>query len=74
MPKTIAKWIENPTACLFIGEDEELAKSLGFSAINSQKALNILHFARSIKRIEIEQLYQAQFPALKGIMPRNRLF
>ena len=63
----IAKWIENPTVCLFIGEDEELAKSLGFGAINSQKALNILHFARSIKtEFEIEQLYQAQFPALKG--------
>ncbi|MEG9545009.1 Xaa-Pro dipeptidase [Mannheimia sp. HC-2023] len=63
----IAKFIQNPTACAFIGEDSTLANSLGFSQINSQKILNILNFERSIKtEFEIESIYQAQFSALKG--------
>lgn len=63
----MAKFIQNPTACLFIGEDENLAKSLGFQQINPQKALNQLHFERSIKsEFEIECIYQAQLSALKG--------
>lgn len=62
-----AKWIDNPTACAFLGEDEARAKSLGFCHINPQKVLNVLHFARSIKsEFEIEAIYQAQFAALKG--------
>ncbi|HDL3289336.1 TPA: Xaa-Pro dipeptidase, partial [Mannheimia haemolytica] len=63
----IATFIQNPTACAFIGEDVELAKKLGFSHINPQKVLNSLNFARSIKtEFEIESIYQAQFSALKG--------
>ncbi|MDD0823767.1 Xaa-Pro dipeptidase [Mannheimia sp. AT1] len=63
----IAKFIQNPTACGFIGEDIELATHLGFSQINSQKVLNILNFERTIKsEFEIESIYQAQFSALAG--------
>lgn len=63
----IAKFIQNPTACAFLGEDEQLAQSLGFSQINPQKVLNVLHFERSIKsEFEIESVFQAQFSALKG--------
>ncbi|QLB17615.1 Xaa-Pro dipeptidase [Mannheimia varigena] len=63
----IAKFIQNPTACAFIGEDSLLANSLDFSQINPQKVLNRLNFERSIKsEFEIESIYQAQFSALKG--------
>lgn len=63
----IAKFIQNPTACGFIGEDIEFATHLGFSQINSQKVLNILNFERAIKsEFEIESIYQAQFSALAG--------
>lgn len=63
----ITKFIQNPTACGFIGEAIELATHLGFSQINSQKVLNILNFERAIKsEFEIESIYQAQFSALKG--------
>lgn len=62
-----ATFIQNPTACGFIGEDTQLAESLGFTQINPQKLLNILNFERSIKtEFEIESIYQAQFSALKG--------
>lgn len=63
----LAKFIQNPTACVFIGEAEALAKSLGFVQINPQKVLNVLHFERAIKsEFEITAIYQAQFAALKG--------
>ncbi|WP_150540213.1 Xaa-Pro dipeptidase [Actinobacillus vicugnae] len=71
----IAKFIQNPTACAFIGEDENLAKSLGFEQINPQKLLNQLHFDRSIKsEFEIECIYQAQFAALKGHQAAKQAF
>lgn len=71
----IAKFIPNPTACAFIGEDVGLANSLGFSQINPQKILNILNFERSIKtEFEIESIYQAQFSALKGHQAAKEAF
>lgn len=63
----IAKFMQNLTACAFIGEDVVLAESLGFNQINPQKVLNYLNFERAIKsEFEIESIYQAQFSALKG--------
>ncbi|MDG6344928.1 Xaa-Pro dipeptidase [Glaesserella parasuis] len=63
----IQQYILNPTHCAFIGEQTELAKSLGFEHINPQKMLNVLHFERSIKsEFEIECIYQAQLTALTG--------
>lgn len=71
----IAKFIPNPTACAFIGEDVGLANLLGFSQINPQKILNILNFERSIKtEFEIESIYQAQFSALKGHQAAKEAF
>ncbi|AFU19483.1 Xaa-Pro dipeptidase [Actinobacillus suis] len=71
----IAKFIQNPTACAFIGENENLANSLGFNQINPQKVLNQLHFERSIKsEFEIEAIYQAQFAALKGHQAAKQAF
>ncbi|MDH2998859.1 Xaa-Pro dipeptidase [Pasteurellaceae bacterium LFhippo2] len=63
----IKQHIQSPQYCAFIGEQTELAQSLGFSEINPKKVLNILHYERSIKsEFEIECIYQAQFSALKG--------
>lgn len=71
----IAKFIQNPTACAFIGEDESLATSLGFHQINPPKVLNHLHFERAIKsEFEIECIYQAQFSALKGHRAAKQAF
>lgn len=59
--------IIQPQHTAFIGEDEKLAQSLGFEAINVQKILNVLHFERSIKsEFEVACIYQAQFSALRG--------
>ncbi|MDO4697912.1 MAG: Xaa-Pro dipeptidase [Pasteurellaceae bacterium] len=70
----IAQFIQ-PQHCAFIGEDEALAKSLGFTEINPKKVLNVLHFARSFKtEFEIECLYQAQFSALKGHQAAKEAF
>ncbi|WP_301099870.1 Xaa-Pro dipeptidase [Otariodibacter sp.] len=63
----ITQYIQQPKHCVFIGEDESLAQSLGFTEINSKKVLNVLHFERSIKsEFEIACMYQAQLSALKG--------
>ncbi|WP_373818213.1 Xaa-Pro dipeptidase [Glaesserella sp.] len=63
----IKQYLGNPQYCAFIGEQHELAKSLGFEQINPQKVLNVLHFERSIKtEFEIECIYRAQFSALIG--------
>lgn len=52
---------------VFLGEDEALARSLGFEQINPPKVLHFLHFERSIKsEFEIESIYQAQCSALAG--------
>lgn len=70
-----AKFIQNSTACAFIGEDLALAEYLGFKQINPQKVLNQLNFARSIKtEFEIESIYQAQFTALKGHQAAKQAF
>ncbi|MGV6987814.1 Xaa-Pro dipeptidase [Testudinibacter sp. P80/BLE/0925] len=52
---------------LYLGEEEALAQAFGFSQINLQKALNYLHYQRSIKsEYELDCLQRAQFAALKG--------
>lgn len=52
---------------LYLGEQVRLAESVGFTHINLQKALNYLHYQRSIKTdYELHCLQQAQFAALKG--------
>ncbi|KGQ70460.1 proline dipeptidase [Chelonobacter oris] len=52
---------------LYLGDAVQLAQSLGFTHINLQKALNYLHYQRSIKtEYEVHCLQQAQFAALCG--------
>ncbi|MGR3806580.1 Xaa-Pro dipeptidase [Pasteurella testudinis] len=52
---------------LYLGEEVALAQAFGFRQINPQKALNYLHYQRSIKTdYELHCLQQAQFAALKG--------
>ncbi|QLB15397.1 Xaa-Pro dipeptidase [Mannheimia granulomatis] len=71
----IAEFMQNSTACAFIGEDVALAESLGFNQINPQKVLNILNFERSIKsEFEVQSIYQAQFSALKGHQAAKEAF
>lgn len=64
-----------PTHCAFIGEQEQLAQSLGFSEINPQKVLNVLHFARACKsEFEIDCLREAQKTALIGHHAAKKAF
>ncbi|KAE9531040.1 Xaa-Pro dipeptidase [Testudinibacter aquarius] len=63
----IKTYLGDPQHSLYFGEEVRLAEALGFRQINPQKALNYLHYQRSIKtEYEIACIYQAQFAALKG--------
>lgn len=71
----ISQFIGTPTYCAFIGEQENLAKELGFEQINPQKLLNLLHFERSIKsEFEIDCIRAAQITALKGHQAAKEAF
>ena len=63
----IKAYLGNLDRTLYLGEAVDSAESLGFSQINLQKALNYLHYQRSIKTdYELHCLQQAQFAALQG--------
>lgn len=66
-PEQVQQLVNSRTNCGFIGEDELLAKSLGFFSINDRKLLNILSYYRAYKtEYEVECIFQAQKPALLG--------
>ena len=74
-PEQIQLIVNSRTNCGFIGEDEKLAKSLGFFSINDRKLLNILNYYRAYKtEFEIECLFQAQKPALLGHQAAKQAF
>ncbi|OBX04059.1 proline dipeptidase [Gallibacterium genomosp. 3] len=74
-PEQIRQVINNRTNCAFIGEDDQLAKSLGFFSINDRKLLNILNYYRAYKtEYEIECIFQAQKPALFGHIAAKQAF
>ncbi|MFC0323355.1 Xaa-Pro dipeptidase [Gallibacterium melopsittaci] len=71
----VATFINNRKNCAFIGEDEALAKALGFFAINDRKLLNILNYYRAYKtEYEITCIFQAQKPALLGHQAAKQAF
>lgn len=71
----IRPFIANPQQCAFIGEQENLARELGFQEINSKKILNLLHFERSIKsEFEIACIREAQKTALVGHLAAKTAF
>lgn len=64
-----------PQHCAFIGEQEALAQTLGFTQINPQKLLNVLHFERAIKsEFEITCVRTAQQSALRGHLAAKQAF
>lgn len=60
---------------LYLGENTALASTLGFTHINLQKALNLLHYQRSIKTdFELECMRRAQAPAVRGHIAAHEAF
>lgn len=71
----IRPFIANSTYCAFIGEQESLARELGFSEINPKKLLNLFHFERSMKsEFEIYCIREAQRTALAGHLAAKNAF
>ncbi|MBE2894357.1 Xaa-Pro dipeptidase [Spirabiliibacterium falconis] len=60
---------------LYLGDNTALATTLGFTHINVQKALNYLHYQRSIKsEFELYCMRQAQLPAVRGHLAARAAF
>ncbi|WP_408021852.1 Xaa-Pro dipeptidase [Spirabiliibacterium pneumoniae] len=60
---------------LYLGENTTLASTLGFTHINLQKALNLVHYHRSIKtEFELECMRRAQLPAVLGHLRAREAF
>lgn len=71
----IRQFIANPQHSAFIGEQEELARELGFVELNPKKVLNVLHFERAIKsEFEIACIREAQKTALAGHLAAKNAF
>ena len=74
-PQQMQQEVNSRKNCAFIGEDEALAKSLGFYSINDRKLLNILNYYRAYKsEYEIECIFRAQKPALLGHQAAKQAF
>lgn len=59
--------VKNTQSFAYLGEDENLAQTLGFTAINPPKLLNFLNYHRAVKTdYEIDCIQQAQYAALHG--------
>lgn len=74
-PNQMAGYLSDLDRTLYLGEEVQLAQSFGFIHINLQKALNYLHYHRSIKtEYELHCVQQAQFAALKGHIAAKKAF